>query len=179
MRKGGPAPSTYTANTDYYYERKDYGMDYPQSDYPPMPAYGQPYGHGDQYQFNSSVGTLPDDQHYDDNDYGSTAHLALSAAPMADDRNMASPRPTYPDQQQSYLNDQYGYDPHAAYRGPSPVGNVAYGQAYTSDMGYGDAYQEHGAQYHQHQASQGGYAQNDRHAGSDSYDYGTGQAHAM
>ena len=80
MRKGGPAPSMYTAQTDFYYPaNKEYGMDYPPSDYPPMPAYGQQYG-----QYNSSVGVLPDDQqHYDDNDYGSTANLALAAAPMA------------------------------------------------------------------------------------------------
>ena len=172
MRKGGPAPSMYTAQTDFYYPaNKEYGMDYPPSDYPPMPAYGQQYG-----QYNSSVGVLPDDQqHYDDNDYGSTANLALAAAPMAgpDDPHatVVSPKPRYPEQQQpphNYLAEQYGYaaDPTAAYRGPSPVGNVVYGQAYTTDTQYVEMHHDGAApSYHPHQAASYGYPQNDRQPG--------------
>lgn len=157
----------FGGQSDYYYsERKEYGSGYPPTDYPPMPPYGQ-YGHGgDPYQYNSSVATLPDEQHYDDNDYGSTAHLALSAAPMAaaeDRTTMSSPQPTYPNQQQGYQNG-YASDPHAAYRGPSPGVGVAYGQA------YGDP--------HQQQASYNGYARTEQRGG-DTYDYNAGQAHAM
>ncbi|PSR71783.1 hypothetical protein PHLCEN_2v12284 [Hermanssonia centrifuga] len=188
MRTRGPAPSMFTVQTDYYYsDRKEYGVDYPPADYPPMPAYGQPYGqHGDPYQFNPSMGTLPDDQHYDDNDYGSTAHLALSAAPFAhpDRGDTGTPQPNYGAHadHHGYLNDQYGYaaDPHAAYRGPSPVGNVAPGQAYSTDQAYGDAYQGHAnAQYQQHQQNQYGYHPQDPHAGGDGYDYGAGHNHAV
>lgn len=127
------APSVYTGRSDYYYGNgnKEFGMGYPQSDYPPMPAYDQPYGqHGDPYaQYNPSVGTLPDEQPYDDNDYGSTANLAMSAAPIASPErgNMVSPRPQYGYTQQSHQDlYAYGTDPHAAYRGASPGPNAAY-----------------------------------------------------
>ena len=182
-RKGGVAPSVYTTTTttatanDYYYN-KEYGTDYPPNDYPPMPGYGQ------QYPYNPSVGTLPDEQHYDDNDYGSTANLALSAAPMADDPrgNVMSPRPTYPEQpqQQAYFNDQYAYaaDPSAAYRSQTPASNVAYGQAYTADVPYGDTHHDNGAQYHHQQASYG-YPPHDGQPGGGGYDYNAGPARAM
>lgn len=192
-RKGGPTPSVYTAQTDYYYAaNKEYGVDYQSNDYPPMPAYSQPYGQpGDPY-FGASVGTLPEDQHYDDNDYGSTANLALSAAPMAgpeDPRmmtNAVSPRPQYPEPQhqqrpsQGYMNDAYGYaqDPTAQYRGPTPVGgNVAYGQAYTADAPYANEPQYEGAAPHHQQQQSYGYPQNGQPGGG--YDYGAGQARAM
>ena len=175
-------------------------MDYQPTDYPPMPGYGgqqQPYGQqGDQY-YNSSVGTLPEDQHYDDNDYGSTANLALSAAPMAgpDDPRMGQ----YPDaqprhqqqQSQGYMNDPYGYaqEPQQQYRGPAPVGGgngaggVAYGQAYTADVPYGsgsDAQHESGAAYQQpHHQQQQSYGYGQGGNGNGQYDYGAGQGRAM
>jgi len=80
MRTRGAPPST---QNDYYYEQKapsQFNPDYSPSDYPPMPAYNQPYSH----QYNASMGTFEGDPHavYED-DYGSTAHLTSSAAPFA------------------------------------------------------------------------------------------------
>lgn len=207
MRTRGGAPSVYTnAQSDYYYgDRKEYGLDYPQGDYPAMPGYNQPYAQhgGDPYnQFNPSVGTLPDEQPYDDNDYGSTAHLAMAAAPIAypDHGNAVSPRPQYgyATQQQhdmfAYNNDHgaaayrgpspgpgqaYG-DPHAAYRGASP----GPGQAYTVDHAYDDGAQYGrqpvaGGQYQTHAQAAYAYPAHHDHGGGDGYDYGAGQAHAV
>jgi hypothetical protein len=130
VRTRGIAPSTFGGHSEYYYsDRKEYGAGYAPDDYPPMPAYDQGYGqHGDRYnQFNPSVGTLPDEQAYDDNDYGSTANLALSAAPIAypERGNMISPRPQYGYTQQQDLY-AHSADPHAAYRGQSPGPRAAY-----------------------------------------------------
>lgn len=123
MRTRAP-PSTYTGQSDYYYgDRKEYGADYSPAEYPPMPAYNQPGYH----QYNPSMGTLTDDHHYDDNDYGSTANLTLGAAPISypDDQpagnDIFAPRPMHGGHQQQQ-NELYAYnDPHAAYRGPSPM----------------------------------------------------------
>lgn len=194
MRTRVPAPSTFTAHSDQYFAAgKEYGLDYPQADYPPMPAYNQPYAHhGDPYnnQFNPSVGTLPDEQPYDDNDYGSTANLTLGAAPIAypERGNAVTPRPQYGyAQQQQQQQDPYAYttnaDPHAAYRGPSPVGH-----GYTADAAYDHTQQygrqpaSTGAQYQQHQQNGYGYpSQHDQQTsgGNEGYNYGGGQAHAM
>ena len=130
------APSTFGGQSEFYYSgNKEYGMGYAPSDYPPMPAYDQGYGGhhgGDPYNhYNPSAGTLPDEQPYDDNDYGSTANLTMSAAPIAypDRGNMISPRPQYGYQQQQHTDlYAYGNDPHAAYRGQSPGPNAAYSQ---------------------------------------------------
>lgn len=135
IRTRTAAPSVYTGRSDYYYgdRNKENGMGYHQSDYPPMPAYEQPYAHhGDPYaQYNPSVGTLPEEHQYDDNDYGSTANLALSAAPIASAErgNMVSPQPQYGYTQQSHQDfyaHAYGADPHNTYRGASPGPNAAY-----------------------------------------------------
>jgi hypothetical protein len=161
VRTRGAAPSTYTGTSDYYSERKDYGLDYPPMDYPPMPAFAQPYGH----QYNGSVGTLPsEDQHYDDNDYGSTAHLALTAAPYADDysqtNNMFAPQAH--GAQSHHGLYAYNADPHAAYRGaspanadavpqyrgPSPAPSQNYDHAF--EDGHGQAYPQQYQQYPQH-----------------------------
>ena len=203
------APSVYTGRSEYYYgdRNKEHGMGYPQSDYPPMPGYDQPYGHqSDPYaQYNPSVGTLPDEQAYDDNDYGSTANLALSAAPIASPErgNMVSPRPQYGYTQQSHQdlyaynanphaayrtaspspNAAYNPDPHAAYRGTSPSPNVAYGHAHTGEAGYND--EQYGrqamtdGQYQQYAQNGYGYPAHQQRGGGEGYDYGAGQAHAM
>ncbi|KAI0347367.1 hypothetical protein BDW22DRAFT_1481012 [Trametopsis cervina] len=143
----GAAPSTYTSSSDYYHERKEY-MEYPM-EYPPMPAFSQPYGN---HQYNPSVGTLPtEDQHYDDNDYGSTANLTLGAAPVAypDDQprtnNMFAPQGHGAQAQHGLY--AYHNDPHAAYRGQSPANGSA-APPYRgpspapshSDLAYGDPY---------------------------------------
>lgn len=182
MRTRGPAPSTFTGHSDYYYgDRKEYGLDYPpQNEYPPMPAYHQPYAHhGDSYnQFNPSVPTLPDEQLYDDNDYGSTANLTLGAAPLAypDRSDAVSPRPQY-DYAYAHNNDAQ-----AAYRGPSPVGH-----AYTAETGYDQTQQygrqpvSAGRQYQQRLQNDRYPTQHDHqsYGGSEGYEHGSGQAHAV
>jgi len=192
VRTRGPPPSTYTASTDYYTDRKDFAADYPPMEYPPMPGFNQPYaahagdGH---HQLNPSVGTLhTEDLPYDDNDYGSTAHLALSAAPISypEDQprgnNIFAPQATHGAQQQQH-SELYAYnaDPHAAYRGPSPANgqgvahrgpSPAPAQAYDAqyDVAYDDA-SGYGQQYqHQHQYQ---HQQYQPHAhGQDAYGYG-------
>ncbi|TDL29719.1 hypothetical protein BD410DRAFT_37772 [Rickenella mellea] len=85
MRKG-PSPSTYTAQSDYYYNsnyNNNYGaqaLDYP----PTMPQYHQHQQYYQQGSFAPSVATLHDDQRlqYDD-EYSSQAHLPTAAAPFA------------------------------------------------------------------------------------------------
>ena len=74
-----PAPSTYTSGSDKYYAA-DATAAY---DYPAMPAYNAPYSHvqdGSSYaRYNPSGTTLLDESHNYEDDYGSTAHLALAA----------------------------------------------------------------------------------------------------
>lgn len=199
MRSRGPAPGAYGGG-------KEYGLDYPPMDYPPMPAFNQqPYGLGNDayHHYNPSMGTLPEDQqHYDDNDYGSTTHLTLGAAPIAypDDQrhgggnDIYAPRPMHGAhvQEQSQLY-AYNSDPHAAYRGPSPVAHRGPSpvppQGYEHELAYDD-----GAQYyqqqsqhqyqHQHQQQQDaygyGYPPNDHQRGNyEGHEYDAGQAHAM
>ena len=187
VRTRGAAPSTYTGASDYYSDRKDYGVDYPPMDYPPMPAFSQPYGN---HQYNPSVGTLPttEDQHYDDNDYGSTANLTLGAAPISypdvDPRaNMFSPQ-GHGTQPQTGLY-AYNADPHAAYRaaspsnanvapqyrGPSPAPSVA-----PQYRGPSPAPQQY---YSQDQDLYGHSASGGQRREGDGHDYGAGQAHAL
>lgn len=106
MRTRGPAPSTFTAQSDYYSEHKG---GYP-ADYPPMPAYNNPYSHHQTPgypSYNASVPTVYDDHQLYDDETGSTAHLALSAAPFA-----------HGPEAHSNINS-YGYaaDPHDVYYG--------------------------------------------------------------
>ena len=124
MRTRGPPPSTYTQ--DYYDYKSEYKSEYTQ-DYPPMPAYNQPYaqpqGQKGAY-YNQSITTFVEDDHqhpntYDD-DQGSTAHLALSAAPFG---QQGSDRPgsVLPNPYSSYgssgMNGSYVADPHDVYQG--------------------------------------------------------------
>lgn len=158
MRKA-PPPSTYTAQNDYYYADQ---KDYPPNDYPPMPAYNQPYSHyPDGYnQYNPSSNTLQDDpMAYDDNDYGSTAHLNLSAQPFSQQHTAAH-------------HGSYGaeYPPqNAGYPGGH---NSSHDDAYAdTELAYGDT-----PDYTAH--SQGpliydavhGYPQNQQ--GGEGYDFG-------
>ncbi|TCD67674.1 hypothetical protein EIP91_012040 [Steccherinum ochraceum] len=111
------APSTLSGvvstNNDYYYnDRKDY----PPGDYPPMPAYNQPYGHYPDYY--GSTPALPDEHAIYDDEYGSTAHLATSAAPFARADDAGSAAPSYAS------TGYYGHDP-AAHHGS--VAQPAYG----------------------------------------------------
>jgi len=167
MRKG--PPSAYPAQNNYYGDRKDY----PSNDYPPMPAYNQPYSHyPDAYNsYNPSANTLPDDHmHYDDNDYGSTAHLNLSAQPFAH-HNPAAHHDSYGSSYQQ--PQQYGGYP----GGHEPSNDDAYAD---TELAYGDspAYTAHPQGAHGYDAygyqQEHGYQHEQRR--SDGYDHGTGQA---
>ncbi|KAH8106112.1 hypothetical protein BXZ70DRAFT_918290 [Cristinia sonorae] len=134
------APSTLSeavTGSDYYFnDRKDYAA----NDYPPMPAYNQPYGHYPEY-YNGSTTGLPDEHHIYDDEYGSsTAHLTSTAAPFArgDDAGSLA----------SYQGGQgyYNHDP-AAHHGTHQ--GAAYGQTYATDAHDGQAY-THDAQAYTH-----------------------------
>ena len=85
-------------------------------DYPIMPAYNAPYAHPQDptpyAHYNPSVPTLPDESQYYEDDYGSTAHLALGAeAHGRDDRSY----PEHYHGSQAYVADPYDvYTGHAA-----------------------------------------------------------------
>lgn len=150
MRTRGPPPSTYTQ--EYY----DYKSEY-NTDYPPMPAYSQnqPYGH--QGYYNQSNATVVEDDyqghHMYEDDHGSTAHLAVSAAPFA---QSAPPRERGSELPNPYgssgMNGSYVADPHDVYQGraipsgdftrrsPQPQGDYAHHQGGGIQEGaYGDA----------------------------------------
>jgi len=150
MRTRGPPPSTYTQ--DYY----DYKSEYTQ-DYPPMPAYNQAYSQHQGQQgahYNQSMTTFVADepQHpnamYDD-DQASTTHLALSAAPFAQ-----QPERTGSALQNPYgssgMNGSYVADPHDVYQGRaipggdftrrSPLPQSEYAHQAHSGMGGGRGY---------------------------------------
>ncbi|KZT12810.1 uncharacterized protein LAESUDRAFT_16963 [Laetiporus sulphureus 93-53] len=202
----GPAPSIYSTQNDYYYEakgRSQANADYNPADYPPMPAYNQPYSQ--QPQYTASVGALNDDHSMYEDEYGSTAHLTSSAAPFARTEptrsNMRNPFSLYGDQQSqsavalnadyaatqrlSHVSDGMGYD------------QMQYGQqaSHVSDgMAYDHAHygqptsQAYASQYSQPMSRvSNGYAhdaapQYQAQAGyyhTGAYDYDAGQAHAL
>jgi hypothetical protein len=123
MRTRGSAPSTYTAQSDYYPEHKGA---YP-ADYPPMPAYNQPYSNhqvpGGYLHYNASVPAVYDDHQPYDDETGSTAHLAFGAAPIA-----------------------HGQDGHSSVNSYGPVAdlhNVYYGEQHQTHTGYDTESQRH------------------------------------
>lgn len=147
MRKRGPPPSTYTQ--DYY----DYKSEYSQ-DYPPMPAYNQSYPQNQGQQgayYNQSTFAGDEHQHanmiYDD-DQGSTAHLAPSAAPFAQQPERTGSALSNP-YGSSGMNGNYVADPHDVYQGraipnsdfarrsPQPQGEYAYPQTHSGVGGSG------------------------------------------
>jgi hypothetical protein len=155
MRTRGPPPSSYTQ--DYH----DYKSEYTQ-DYPPMPAYNQPYSQSQGQQgsyYTQSTATFVEDDHqhpnatYDD-DQGSTAHLALSAAPFAQ-QGPERPGTTQPNLPNPYgssgMNGSYVADPHDVYQGraipsgdftrrsPQPQGEYTHYQPQNGGMGGGHA----------------------------------------
>ncbi|KAJ3490077.1 hypothetical protein NLI96_g1696 [Meripilus lineatus] len=153
-------------NSRYYYDQKDY----PPSEYPPMPAFSQHHASYDSYsQYNPSAHTLA----ADDDDYGSTAHLAMGGAPIAraDDTNSIAAYKT---------QDAYG----GYHQTPSTTGS----SGYPTHQGYEVAYDSSPAYTGQQQQQQhvhdpyagygGGVGNNYRsqRGGNDGYDYGAGQA---
>lgn len=138
----------------------EYAVDFNPMDYPPMPGYGQPYSHHHQ----QSLGSLQDDHQstYDD-EYGSTAYLTSSAAPMARaDPAYGYPHDTHPQGTGSpapdYMQYQQGYP------------QVAQGQP----GGY--AYDDHNGRYAGGDPHGGG---DPHYNGGEAYDYNAGQVHAM
>lgn len=125
IRTRGPPPSNYTAQTqsDFYYPDNQAG--YP-ADYPPMPAYNQPYSHhqapSGYANYNHSQQNVYEDNHFYEEETGSTAHLALAAAPFA---------------QSNDHHASYGYaaDPHDVYYGGQrqPVGYEGQHRYYSSN----------------------------------------------
>jgi len=110
------APSTYTTGSDKYYAA-DATASY---DYPAMPAYNGSYSYGQDAnsyaRYNPSGTTLPDENHFYEDDYGSTAHLALAATDphtqYDDYYRSGSGQPSEP---QGYVADPYDvYTGHAA-----------------------------------------------------------------
>ncbi|CCM04824.1 uncharacterized protein FIBRA_07017 [Fibroporia radiculosa] len=117
MRTRGPQASIYSTQNDYYYEpsgANQFNPDYNPADFPPMPAYNQPYP--SQHQYTQSVGTLPEEQGVYEEDYGSTAHLTSSAAPFArtePTRAMGNPYSVYGGSQSAVpLDPQYAQYQH-------------------------------------------------------------------
>lgn len=84
IRTRGPPPSVYTnaTGTDQFYASDYKGA----IDYPPMPAYNQPYSNSQDPNayayYNASAPNVHEDSLYED-EYGSQAHLAVTAAPYA------------------------------------------------------------------------------------------------
>lgn len=151
LRTRAAPPSTYTQ--DYY----DYKSEYTQ-DYPPMPAYNQAYSQhpgqpGQQGSYYSqSTTTFVGDEHQKphmmfDDDQGSTANLAMSAAPFAQpERTGSVPPGPYGS---SGMNGSYVADPHDVYQGraipnsdytrrsPQPQGDYVHHQMHMGGGGYG------------------------------------------
>lgn len=171
------APSTYTAASNDYYDRKDYPVDYP-----PMPAYNQaypqqypandPYGH----QYNRSMGSVGDQASGYDKDYGSTAHLAPYG--RDDAGNYAASQPNFHQQQQQQQQQHGGYPAHT---GHVQDHNAAY--ATDSDLAYDTGGDYHNGQQpaHYNPYDQYSYPPEHQHQQqrSDGYDYAPGQGHAM
>lgn len=119
MRTRGPPPSTHTQ--DYYEHKSEYT-----TDYPPMPAYGQNQTRG---YYNQSNATVVEDEyqghhHMYEDDNGSTANLAVTAAPFAQsgpphDRGSTLPNPYG----SSGMNGSYVADPHDVYQGRAIPGD--------------------------------------------------------
>jgi hypothetical protein len=103
-----PAPSTYTAGSDKYYAA-DATASY---DYPAMPAYNGSYPYSQDANSyarpNPSGTTLHDDNHFYEDDYGSTSHLALAAdtQPQHDDYYRQGVGQQH-SEHQGYLPDPY------------------------------------------------------------------------
>jgi hypothetical protein len=113
LQKRAGTPSINQAGKVDRYYATDAKASY---DYPMMPAYNAPYAQAQDpmgyAHYNPSVPTLPDESQYYDDDYGSTANLALAAeAPGRDDYN----HPEHYYGSQGYVGDPYNvYTGHPA-----------------------------------------------------------------
>lgn len=114
QQKRAASPSTnYTGVSDKYYAA-DAKASY---DYPPMPAYTSPHSHlqdpNSHARYNPSATTLLDESQYYEDDYGSTAHLPLTAGSHGQQDNYNHPGQYHGSQ--GYLVDPYDvYTGHTA-----------------------------------------------------------------
>jgi len=142
------APNSAVYAKDNYYYSSDKG-----SDYPPMPAYNQPYlthqAPGAYGQYNPSQATLGDDyqhQYTFDDDNESTAYLPAAAAPFAQ-QHIEHPTPNLYVSTVGLGGDSY-LDPHGrtapnremAHRSPPGSGGV--GPPPSSPISLGLAYDD-------------------------------------
>lgn len=123
-----------------------------------MPAFSHQHAsYADSYsQYNPSAHTLAEED-----DYGSTAHLAMSAAPLArpDDTNSIA----------AYNTQQGDY----GYQQPTHTGlSGVHSQHQGYDLAYGDSPAYTG---HDQYGGYGGYHSGPQRT-SDAYDYGAGRA---
>jgi len=142
MGTRGPPASTYTKDYDYKSEHT--------ADYPSMPAYNQqPYEGHNQYPSATTFGEDYQQPYAYDDDQGSTANLAMAAAPFAQaghERNASGMANPYSPQA---MNASYIADPHDAYQGnvdysrrsPHPPTN-----GYTHQPAYDNSHQDYPSQ---------------------------------
>ena len=123
QKRAGTPSTTYTAG------ERQYAADAKAYDYPTMPAYNMPYSHVQDpmayARYNPSVPSLPDlpdEGKYHEDDYGSTAHLALAAVSYDQDDPSA----------QHHGSQDHAADPYDIY-----LGYTANGQFDTSGGQYG------------------------------------------
>jgi hypothetical protein len=104
QKRAGTPSTTYTAGERQYVADAKY-------DYATMPAYNAPYSHVQDpmayARYNPSVPSLPDDGKYLEDDYGSTAHLALAAESYGQNDQSA----------QHHGSQDYAGDPYDIYTG--------------------------------------------------------------
>lgn len=147
IRTRGPAPSTYTQDTNYYYDK---GGAYP----PPMPAYN-PYSTNQNPSFahiNPSLPSLPREDYQSTYEEDDTTGLTTAAAPFAH-QTPSNPYNHNP-------SSRTGLDAHDVYQGrdvlASDDGGLAYyesepaeGLAYNQD--YTNSQPQHDMHYDYHQ----------------------------
>jgi len=134
-----PPPSTYTQDTYYYSDSK--------ADYPPMPAYNQPYSThqtpGDYGSYNPSLATLGQDDPYQqrpayDEEADNMAYIpTVPYTPQPYERKTPSPT-----QYSQYGNSPTNYvaDPHDVYRGRAMPNEMTRRSPlpYSSGLAYND-----------------------------------------
>ncbi|KAI0269179.1 hypothetical protein BC834DRAFT_841789 [Gloeopeniophorella convolvens] len=147
LQNRAPSPgNSYAGGGDKYYATEAKTA----HDYPAMPTYNMPYSRQQDpnahARYNPSAASLPDDNQFYEDDYGSTAHLALGAEPHAQHGGDHGYAAQY-GQAQGYAADPYEvytghpgeghYDysnRHPGQHPPNPPGDV--GLAYDDPQGY-------------------------------------------
>ena len=172
LQKRAGTPSNHTGVGDKYYAT-DAKAAY---DYPTMPAYNMPYSHlqdpNAYARYNPSVPTLPDENQYYEDDYGSTANLAPSSETHGRDDYIHSHPARY------HGSQDYVVDPYELYTGHAANGQDDYGGGqYENQPGqYPHNPQDVGydiSEYTDHQTG------NQRGYSPPNYEYGAKQFHVV